>query len=56
MPDVRKYRSVSDSIAAQTIRDEAPRLVFQPVQQALEETLGSGPVPPLTKMSSTTPC
>ena len=47
MPDVRKYRSVSDSIAAQTVRDEAPRLVFQPVQQALEETLGSGPVPPL---------
>jgi hypothetical protein len=31
MRDVRKYRSVSDSIAAQTVRDEAPWLVFQPV-------------------------
>ena len=29
MPDIRKYRSVSDSIAAQTVRDEAPQLVFQ---------------------------
>jgi hypothetical protein len=47
MPDVRKYRSVSDAIAAQTVRDQAPRLVFQPVQQALEETLGSRPVPTL---------
>jgi hypothetical protein len=47
MPDVRKHRSVSDSITAQAVRDEAPRLVFRPAQQALEETLGSGPVPPL---------
>jgi hypothetical protein len=46
MLGIRKYRSVRDAIAAQTVRDEAPRLVFQSAQQALEETLGSGTVPP----------
>ena len=45
MPDIRKDRSVSDAIAAQTVGDEASRLVFQPMQQALEEALGSCAVP-----------
>ena len=47
MPNIRQERSVSDAIAAQTVRDEASRLVFQPMQQALEEALGSRAVPPL---------
>ncbi len=38
---------MSNAIAAQTVRNETPRLVFQPLQQALEETLGSGAVPPV---------
>ena len=40
MPDIREDRSLSDAIAAQTIGDEASRLVSQPMQQALEEALG----------------
>ena len=38
---------MSDAIAAQTVSDEASRLLFQPMQQALEETLGSCAVPPV---------
>ena len=40
MADIRQDRSLSDTIAAQAISDEASRLVPQPVQEALEETLG----------------
>jgi hypothetical protein len=32
MPHVGQDRSLSDAIAAQAIRDEAPRLVPQPMQ------------------------
>jgi hypothetical protein len=39
VPDLREDRSLSDTVAAQAIRDEASRLVFQPMQQTLEETL-----------------
>ena len=44
MPDIREDRSLSDAIAAQAIGDEASRLVLQPMQQALEETLRGGAV------------
>ena len=47
MPDIGQNRSLSDAIAAQAVRDEASWLVLQSMQQALEETLGSGAVPPV---------
>ena len=31
MPYIRQQRSLSDTMAAQTVRDEAPRLVPQPL-------------------------
>ena len=45
MPNIGQDRSVSDAIAAQTVRDEASRLVFQPMPQAFEEALGGCAVP-----------
>ena len=47
MPDVGQDCSLGDTIAAQAISDEASRPVSQPMQQALEETLGGCPVPPI---------
>jgi hypothetical protein len=45
--DVRQHRSLSNAIAPQAIRDQASWLVLHPVQQMLEEALGSGTVPPV---------
>ena len=45
MRDTRKHRSLSDTIAAQAVGDQATRLVFQTLQQMLEETRGSCAVP-----------
>ena len=47
MPDIGQDRSLSDAIATQTVGDEPPRRVLQPTQQVLEETLGSGAIPPV---------
>ena len=47
MPDIGQDRSLSDAIAAQAVGDEASWFVLQPMQQVLEETLGSGAVPPV---------
>ena len=47
MADIGQDRSLSDAVAAQAVRDEASWLVLQPMQQALEETPGSGAVPPV---------
>ena len=52
MPNIRKDRSVSDAMATQTLREKASRLVFQPMQQALEETLGSCAVPPVSRQDA----
>ena len=41
MPNIGQDRSLSDAIAAQTVCDEASWLVLRPVQQMLEEPLGS---------------
>jgi len=41
MPNIGQDRSLSDAIAAQAIRDEASWIVLPPMQQMLEETLGS---------------
>jgi hypothetical protein len=35
MPDIRKYRSLSNTVAAQPVGDEAPRYRQQPVQDVL---------------------
>jgi len=45
MPDIGQNGTLSSTVAAQTVGDEAPRLVFQSMQKALEEALGSRPVP-----------
>ena len=47
MPDIGQDCSLSDTIAAQAISDEASGPVSQPMQQALKETLGGCPVPPI---------
>jgi hypothetical protein len=47
MADIWKHRSMGDAVAAETIGDEAFRLVSQPVQQSFEEPLGSGAIPSL---------
>jgi len=47
MPHVGQDRSLSDAIATQTVGDEPPRLVLQPAQQVVEETLGCGAIPPV---------
>jgi hypothetical protein len=47
MPNIGKYRSLSDAIAAQPVSDEAPWLVLQPMQQPLKKSLGSRPAPPI---------
>lgn len=41
MVGIRKDLSLSDAIPAETIGDEASRFVSLPLQQTLEETLGS---------------
>ena len=41
MPNIGQDRPLSDAMAAQAVRDEASGLVLQPIQRALEETLGS---------------
>jgi hypothetical protein len=46
MPDIWQDRQLSDTIAAQAISNDASELVSQPMQQALEETLGGCAVPP----------
>jgi hypothetical protein len=46
MPDIRKHGSVTDTIAAKTVSNEASWLVFQSMQQAIEETLGGCAVAP----------
>ena len=44
MPNIGQDRSLSNAVAAQAVRDEASWLILQPVQQMLEEPLGSGAV------------
>jgi hypothetical protein len=46
MPEIRQDHSLSDTIAAQAVSDEASRLVSQPMQQTLEETLGGYAISP----------
>jgi hypothetical protein len=41
MADIGKHGAMSDAIAAETVCDEVSRFVPQPLQQSLEETLGS---------------
>ena len=45
MPDVGQNGTLSDAVAAQPVGDKASRLVPQPLQQTLEESLGGGSVP-----------
>jgi hypothetical protein len=45
VPDSRKDRSLSHAIAAETVGDEAARLVFQTLQQMPEERLGGCATP-----------
>jgi hypothetical protein len=47
VPDTRQDRSMSDAITTQPVGDEASRLVFQTLQQVLEETLGGCAVSPI---------
>jgi hypothetical protein len=57
VPDIGQDLSVRGTVAAQTVGDEAARLVLQPVQQSLEEPLRRRCIPSaLHEMSSTTPC
>jgi hypothetical protein len=46
VPNVRQYRSVSDAIAAQSVGDEAARVILQTMEQTFEETFGGFAVPP----------
>jgi hypothetical protein len=46
MLNIGKYRSLSDTIAAEPVSDKAPWLVLQTMQQPLEKSLGSRPAPP----------
>ena len=56
MPNPRQYRSVSDAIAAQSVGDEAARLILQTWSRRLKKRLAALPFRlPCTKMSSTTP-
>jgi hypothetical protein len=45
MPNLRQDLAFRHSIASQAIGDQAPRLVLQPVEQALEEAFGCSGVP-----------
>lgn len=45
MPEIGQNGRLSDTVAAWTVGDEAPRLVFQSMQKALEEALSRRPVP-----------
>jgi hypothetical protein len=47
MSDVRQDGTLGNAVAAQSVRDQAPRSVPQTVQQAFEETLRGRAVPPL---------
>jgi hypothetical protein len=47
MTHMRQDGSMSDAIAAQAVGDEAARLISQPMQEALEQTLGGCAVPPI---------
>jgi hypothetical protein len=45
VPDIGHHLAMRNTVAAQTVGDEAPRLVLQPVQKALEEALGRCRIP-----------
>jgi hypothetical protein len=45
VPDIGQDFAMRHTVAAQAISDEAPRLVFQPVQQSLEKALEPRGVP-----------
>jgi hypothetical protein len=47
MPDVGQDLAMRNSVAAQAVSDEALRLVLEPVQKSLEETLGRSCIPPI---------
>jgi len=47
MPDVGQNGTMSNTVAARAVGNEAPWLVFQSMQKPLEEPLGSRPVPPV---------
>jgi hypothetical protein len=47
MPHTGQDLTLRDAVAAEPIRDDLARLVFEADQQALEETLGGRGVPPL---------
>jgi hypothetical protein len=45
--DIWQDCSLANAIAAQAVCDQASWLVLQAVHQMLEETLGSGAIPPV---------
>jgi hypothetical protein len=45
VPDVGQDFTMRNTVAAQAVGDNAPRLVLQPVQKSLEEALSRGGIP-----------
>lgn len=57
VPEIGHHLAMRNTVAPQTVGNQAPRLVLQPVQKPLKERLAAVAFRrSCTKMSSTTPC
>jgi hypothetical protein len=45
VPDIGQDFAMRHAVTAQAISDQAPRFVFQPVQQTLEKAFGRSGIP-----------